>query len=131
MTLDEIKRLAREAKERSGEASAGPWKFYTPSEHTDDYRVARLGTHDRSNWNGGYAFRLTRSHSVDGTQGSLHPREQDAKFVVYARADVPVLADAVLALVEALEACGGSEAAAERLSAVKDTLSPKGRSWIP
>lgn len=62
-------------------ASPGPWKYYRPSEHEEDWRIAKSGLYVRGFWNGGYVCRLTASHALPGQEGALPPREEDAAFL--------------------------------------------------
>lgn len=101
---------------RIAATTPGPWKFYHPSEHEHDFRVAFLGNlppRDANGnmpiWNGGYVFRLTQAKALErGQEGALHPREEDARFITYARRDVPRLLAEVRRLRALLAARGES-----------------------
>ncbi len=86
--LDAISALAREAKERADKATPGPWEWWTIC----SYR--RLTARDGKI--GGVMHGYTCGDGVP----DIIVSEEDMALTAAARTDVPVLADAVLALVE-------------------------------
>jgi hypothetical protein len=91
MTDGELDRL----EQLAAAATPGPWQWYHPSEFPHDIRVARASKLVRNDPVRGYVFRMTHSHSkkwsgsADGAH--LDPSEDDARFIVAARAAVPEL----------------------------------------
>ena len=122
---------------RAAAATLGPWKFYTPSEHKRDFRIAALGVLPSCDaevrvpiWNGGYVCRLTRSHPT-GADGGLPPRKEDAAFIAHARADVPALVAEVRRLRQQVELMRQGvyteeEALADALAATEDGIDEAG-----
>jgi hypothetical protein len=85
--LDAAEKLARGAKTRADAATPGPWK-HTPGVMYKHYCHSTDGRND-------FGFSLQVMHWKDGHEV---PAEANCVFVAHARADVPLLANHVLAL---------------------------------
>lgn len=100
MNLEELKRLATEAKARAEKATPGPWHaFYHDNDDELGDVAFCVAAHDPAMMEDYVLL------SVDGCDRE-DEREQwplDVEFAAAARTDVPALADAVLALVAELE----------------------------
>lgn len=104
MSVNVTQQLLAELERLAKGAMPGPWQCYKPSEFPEDFRLAMAGKHDPKQYNGGYIGRLTRSHDPKMSgEGSMLPREQDAKFIAAANPSV------VLALIERIRELEGAQ----------------------
>lgn len=101
MSVKLTEKLLSDLENLAKHAMPGPWQSYQPSEFPEDFRLARAGEYEPSHYNGGYIGRLTRSHDPEMSgEGSMLPREQDAKYIAAAN---PVVVLALIARVRELE----------------------------
>lgn len=91
LDLDAIEKLAREAKERADAATPGPWEWDGRREENDpDMPGGVFVYHPQGSFLADTAICLSDTYEDD---------HLDLDFIAAARADVPALADRVLALI--------------------------------